>query len=43
MISEVRKEMIHLVVDTTSKVTGRILTTADQERLASETAKELAA
>jgi F-type H+-transporting ATPase subunit b len=43
MISEVRKEMLHLVVDTTSKVTGRILTPADQERLANETAKELAA
>ena len=43
MVSEVRREMLHLVVDTTSKVTGRVLTEADQERLASETAKELAA
>ena len=43
MVSEVRSEMLHLVVDTTSKVAGRVLTAADQERLAAETAKELAA
>jgi len=43
MISEVRKEMLNLVVDTTSKVAGRVLTAADQERLAAETSKELAA
>ena len=43
MIAEVRKEMIHLVVDTTSKVAGKILTKEDQDRLASETSKQLAA
>jgi F-type H+-transporting ATPase subunit b len=43
MIDEVRKEMIHLVVDTTSKVAGKILTKEDQDRLASETSKQLAA
>lgn len=43
MVSEVRKEMVSLVVDTTAKVTGRILTKEDQDRLATETSKELAA
>lgn len=43
MIDEVRKEMIHLVVDTTGKVAGKILTKEDQDRLASETSKQLAA
>ncbi|MFY8268126.1 MAG: F0F1 ATP synthase subunit B [Terrimicrobiaceae bacterium] len=43
MVAEVKKEMLHLVVDTTANVAGRILTEADQERLAGETAKQLAA
>ena len=43
MIAEVRHEMLHLVVDTTSKVAGKILTAQDQERLAAETSKQLAA
>lgn len=43
MIAEVRQEMLHLVVDTTSKVAGKILTAQDQERLAAETSKQLAA
>jgi len=43
MVAEVKKEMLHLVVDTTSKVVGKVLTDADQERLASETSKQLAA
>ena len=40
---ELRKEMIRLVSDTTAKVTGRILTPADQQRLAEETNRQLAA
>ena len=43
MVAEVKQEMIHLVVDTTAKVAGRILTKDDQDRLASETAKQIAA
>ncbi len=43
MISEVRHEMVNLVVNTTSKVTGKVLTPADQERLNEETARQLAA
>jgi F-type H+-transporting ATPase subunit b len=43
MVAEVKKERLHLVVDTTAKVAGRVLTDADQERLAGETTKQLAA
>jgi F-type H+-transporting ATPase subunit b len=43
MVAEVKTEMIHLVVDTTTKVIGKVLTAADQERLASETSNQLAA
>ena len=43
MVAEVKKEMVHLVVDTTAKVAGKVLTDSDQERLAVETAKQLAA
>jgi F-type H+-transporting ATPase subunit b len=43
MLTELRREVGRLVVDTTSKVTGKILTTDDQKRLAEETSKQLAA
>lgn len=43
MMAEVKEEMVNLVVDTTARVTGKILTPADQSRLTAETAKELAA
>jgi F-type H+-transporting ATPase subunit b len=43
MVAEVKAEMVNLVVDTTARVTGKILTPADQSRLTAETAKELAA
>ena len=43
MIAEVRKEMIGLVTTTTAKVTGKILTKEDQERLNAETTRQLAA
>ena len=43
MLAELRREVGRLVVQTTAKVTGRVLTTEDQQRLAEETNKELAA
>jgi len=43
MVSEVKKDMLNLVVETTAKVTGKILTPEDQKRLSDETAKQLAA
>lgn len=43
MVAEVKGEMVRLVVDTTAKVAGKILTKEDQDRLASETTKQLAA
>ena len=43
MKTELRREVGRLVVATTAKVTGRILTTDDQQRLAEETNRQLAA
>src|SRR4051812_8792594 len=43
MLSDLKREVGRLVVDTTSKVTGKILTVDDQRRLAEETNKQLAA
>ena len=43
MKTELRKEVGRLVVATTAKVTGKILTADDQTRLADETNKQLAA
>ncbi len=43
MVAEVKQEMVHLVVDTTARVVGKILTKEDQDRLAADTAKQLAA
>lgn len=43
MLSDLRKEVGRLVVDTTTKVTGKILSPDDQKRLADETSKQLAA
>lgn len=42
MVAEVKKEMVGLVVDTTAKVTGKILTPEDQKRLNDETTAQLA-
>lgn len=42
MVADVKKQMIHLVADTTAKVTGKVLTEADQKRLNDETASQLA-
>ena len=38
-----RREVSRLVIDTTSKVTGKVLTADDQKRLSEESARELAA
>lgn len=43
MKTELRREVGRLVVATTAKVTGKILTTEDQQRLAEETNRQLAA
>jgi F-type H+-transporting ATPase subunit b len=43
MLAELRREVGRLVVQTTAKVTGKILTPEDQRRLAEETNRELAA
>jgi F-type H+-transporting ATPase subunit b len=43
MLTDLRREVGRLVVDTTAKVTGKVLTMDDQKRLAEETNRELAA
>jgi F-type H+-transporting ATPase subunit b len=43
MLSDLKREVGRLVVQTTAAVTGRILTAEDQQRLAEETAKRLSA
>ena len=43
MLADLRREVGRLVVDTTRKVTGKVLTLDDQKRLAEETSRELAA
>jgi len=43
MLTELKREVGRLVVRTTANLTGRILTSEDQRRLAEETAKQAAA
>ena len=43
MLAELRREVGRLVVATTAKVTGKVLTLDDQQRLTEETNRELAA
>jgi F-type H+-transporting ATPase subunit b len=43
MLTDLRREVGRLVVDTTTKVTGKILSADDQKRLADDTSKQLAA
>jgi len=43
MKAELRKEIGRLVVETTAKVTGKVLTVEDHQRLAEETKRQLAA
>ncbi|MBV8484112.1 MAG: F0F1 ATP synthase subunit B [Verrucomicrobia bacterium] len=40
---ELKRELGRLVVETTSRVTGKVLTEQDQERINEETAREIAA
>jgi len=42
-LADLKREIGHLVIETTGKVTGKILTPADQQKLAEETAKQIAA
>ena len=43
MLAELKREVSRLVIDTTAKVTGKILTGDDQRRLSEEAAREVAA
>ena len=43
LMAELKKELSRLVVDTTAKVTGKILTAADQQKITAEASRELAA
>jgi F-type H+-transporting ATPase subunit b len=43
LLAELKREVGRLVVDTTARVTGKILTTEDQRRLSEEAAREIAA
>ena len=43
MLAELKREFGRLLVDATVKVTGKILTPEDQQRLAEETARQLTA
>jgi len=43
MLADLRREVARLVVTTTGKVTGKVLTTDDQRRLSEEAAREIAA
>jgi F-type H+-transporting ATPase subunit b len=42
MMDELKREIGRLVVETTAKVAGKVLTPQDQQRLAEETARQLA-
>jgi len=43
MLAELKREVGHLVVETTSRITGKILTPDDQRRINEETASQMAA
>jgi F-type H+-transporting ATPase subunit b len=43
MLAELKREVTRLVIDTTSKVTGKVLTGEDHRRLSQEAAREVAA
>ena len=42
VLSEVKRELGRLVIETTAKVTGKVLTPEDQQRLGDETVRQLA-
>ncbi len=41
-MGQLKRELGRLVVDTTAKVTGKVLTSDDQQRLQEEAARQLA-
>ena len=43
MLADLKREVGRLVIETTAKVTGKVLTSEDQKRLSEEAARELAA
>jgi len=43
MSSELRRDLGRLVIDTTAKVTGKVLTAEDQKRISEETVRQAAA
>jgi len=43
VMADIKRELGRLVVDATTRVTGKVLTPADQQRLNEETARQLAA
>ena len=43
MFTDLKRELGRLVVDTTTKVTGKILTPEDQKRIAEESVREVSA
>jgi hypothetical protein len=43
MLAELKTEVARLVIDTTAKVSGKVLTAEDQRRLTEEANKEIAA
>jgi F-type H+-transporting ATPase subunit b len=43
MLAELRREVGHLVIQTTAAVVGKVLTAEDERRLAEETARHLTA
>ena len=42
MLAELRREVVHLVIQTTTAVVGKVLTPEDERRLAEESARHLA-
>ena len=42
-LADLKREIGHLVINTTGKVAGKVLTPADQQKLAEETARQIAA
>ena len=43
LLADLKREVARLVIDTTSKVTGKVLTADDQRRLSEEASREIAA
>jgi F-type H+-transporting ATPase subunit b len=43
LMAEMKRELGCLVVDTTTRVTGKVLTSEDHQRISEETAREVAA